>query len=53
MEIFHRFFLFPVPARLLLTENAAGDILIKNELLRPPAASSSPDGRAFGKTEKR
>jgi hypothetical protein len=53
MEIFHRFFLFPVPARLLLTENAAGDILIKNELLRPPAASSSPDRRAFGKTEKR
>ena len=52
MEIFHRFFLFPVPARLLLTENAAGDILIKNELLRPPAASSSPDGRAFGKPRK-
>ncbi|OKZ71180.1 MAG: hypothetical protein BHV93_06895 [Clostridiales bacterium 52_15] len=28
MEIFHRFFLFPVPARLLLTEKSIGDIMI-------------------------
>jgi len=34
-----------------LTGKAAGDILIKNEPLRPPAASSSPDRRALGKTE--
>ena len=40
-----------VPVRLLLTGKAAGDILIKNEPLRPPAASGSPDGRVLGKTE--